>query len=143
MKIKTSNLLALFFTISISLGASAQQSTQPSWVLVGTGDNGSLQMDKTSLKRNGEIVSVWIAQTLTIKKQNMSVKTLREYNCKTGQFRNLSRTVFEKPDFSGDIADLGPTGWEYAIRGSLGEDALNYACKNAPKQSFLDRVLAK
>ena len=123
--------------------SSAQLSQNPNWVMVGEGDNGILQMDKTSLKRDGEIVSVWVAQTLTVNKQNMSVKSLREYNCKTGQFRNLSRTVFAKPDFSGDVADLGPTGWDYAIRGSLGENALIYACKNAPKQSFLDKLLNK
>lgn len=139
MKLYVSILAA--FLLPISIGASAQKNLEPEWILLSSDPDTSYFIDKSALKRNGEIVTGW--DSVVLNKRKISVKNLREYNCKTKQQRTLSGFIFAKMDFTGNTIPVPKTDWEYVVRGSFGEDVLDYVCKEAPKQSWIDRMMSK
>lgn len=129
MKIYLALLLTGLFTITSSV--LAQTNLDTNWVLVEKSDTVDFYIDSTSIKRSGDIVTAWGANI--IKKQNVSVKVLKEFNCKTKQEKTLSGTAFSKKDFTGETFPVQKKDWDYVVRESIGETILEYVCKKAPK----------
>lgn len=125
--------LNLFTALSfVALSAIAQNAPQANWVQVGQTESATISVDKASLKRNGDIVTVW--ESVVDKKEKKSSRMLSEYNCKTGQTRGLSVSIYPSLDFTGKPTTYAPQkDWSYVIRETIGEDLSAYACKNAPK----------
>lgn len=125
----------LIFIIGITAGiTNAQTASEPNWVTLGTtAELLTISIDKASLKRNGDIVTVW--ESLVDKNENKSTRLLSEYNCKTNQTRTLSGTVYPSLNFTGRPSSAGSPqkDWSYVVRESISEDLMKYACKNAPK----------
>ena len=111
--------------------ANAQTAPQPNWILFESTDTSDLYIDKSSLKRTGDVVTVW--ESIVLKQKKVSVKILKEFNCKTRQHRRLSGTIYNKMNFTGDTMAMPKEDWEYVTRESIGEEALDFVCKNAPK----------
>ncbi len=130
MKIKF--IVTLAALLVIAAGANAQNAPQANWVEVAVTDTATITMDKASLKRNGDIVTAW--ESIVDKKEKKSTRMLSEYNCKTGQTRGLSVSVYPSMDFTGKPITYPPQkDWSYVIRETIGEGLSTYACKNAPK----------
>jgi len=132
-------LFALFIAFGACAQANAQNKPEPNWVVVSSGDKSTYAFDKTSLKRNGDIVSSWIKTTEEGKDGH--TLDLTEMNCKTDQMRILSSTIYYKNGTT--YSPKLKQEWFYVVRASIGETLLGYACKNAPKESFLDKIFSK
>lgn len=61
-----------------------------------------------------------------------SVASLQEVNCDTNQVRSLSSTAYLHSNLIGDNAEIGTTGWDYAVPGSVGEHIADRACGREP-----------
>lgn len=123
-------LFATLFAITMT-GANGQgKDPEPNWVYVGATDDASYSIDKTSLKRDGNMVTVW--ESIIMSKKKIKAKIFREYDCKEKRQRILSETIYYKDgdSFSRPIKDVK---WEYVVRESVGEELMAYVCKNAPK----------
>ena len=114
-----------------SFGLHAQTNLDANWALVETTDTVDFYIDTTSIKRSGDIVTAWSANT--IKDKKMSAKSLKEYNCKTKQERRLTGTIYKKQNFTGETFPMEKKDWDYVVRESIGETVLDFVCKKAPK----------
>ncbi len=73
----------------------------------------------------------------------MSAKQLKEYNCKTTQARRLAGTAYKGLNTDGPQTILDQADWKYITRETAEESVLEYVCKEAPKQGWLDKFLSK
>lgn len=128
MRIKSIATLATLLAI-VSV-VHAQKTPEPNWVLVSSTDDASYSIDKTSLKRNGNMVTVW--ESIAMDKRKINAKIFREYDCKDNRQRILSKTIYFKNGDS-NSSPVKDDKWDYVIRESVGEQLMVYVCKNAPK----------
>ncbi len=77
----------------------ASTSAQAAWVLVTSNEEAAIYAEISSLSKSGEVIKMW---DITDFKQKIvgvnysSVKSLREYHCKTKQNRTLSYVSMSK-----------------------------------------------
>lgn len=123
-------LLATLIATTMT-GAYAQNKVaEPNWVQVGATDDATYSIDKNSLKRDGDMVTVW--ESIYMPKKKITAKIFREYDCKEKRQKILSETIYNKDgeNFSRPIKEVQ---WQYVVRESVGEQLMIHVCKNAPK----------
>lgn len=130
MRINSIATLATLLVIVVGV-ANAQKTPEPNWVLFESTDTSDFYIDKSSLMRTGDVVTAW--ESFVLKKKKASVKILKEFNCKTRQHRRLTGTIYSKMNFTGDSMPMPKEDWIYVTRESIGEEALDFVCKNTPK----------
>ena len=124
--------ITLLITIFTLFAPPTHAASEANWVLIGKTETMTIKIDKSSLKRNGDLVTAW--ESYVDAKDKKSTKILSEYNCKTNQSKGLSVSVYPTLDFTGRPITYPPQkDWSYVVRETIGEDMINYVCKNTPK----------
>ena len=109
----------MYKAILTMLLAVVSSSAAAEWVEIGNNEAATVYADPATLRRGGNMVKLWelyVAKTTQsiVNKPYLSVKLLREYDCKGKQARTLSASFHPQGMGRGEIVygSSGPTRWE-------------------------------
>ena len=106
------------------------------WILVGDNDEFIQYVDRTTIRRNGNLVKIWgLRDFKTVQKaadgqSYLSSKTQEEYDCKEEKVRMLAFTVYDGKMGNGKVVEsvYDATRWIPIAPESIGEAKWKKAC---------------
>lgn len=123
--------LVCLFAIATASISSLGQSLP--WTLVGETAQHMLFVDFTTLSTKGGVRQAWMLTTTTDPSAPSapSLRTLREFDCSEGRYRNLQVIRYDTIMGRGNITsmDKAATPWLPAIPGGAAENALRNVCR--------------
>ncbi|MGJ0223522.1 surface-adhesin E family protein [Streptococcus pyogenes] len=123
--------IAVWFAAAI-VGTPVLGQSQP-WTLVGETGLHMLFADFTTMTTNGATRQAWMLTSAAVPSAPgaPSLKSLREFDCKGGRYRNLQVIRYDSTMGRGNVTsmDKAPTPWLTAIPGGAAEHALRNICK--------------
>jgi hypothetical protein len=106
------------------------------WVLVSGTASANEYLDVSTIRRNGNTVTVWVlgdlAEARPFKGRYFkSLKTQVEFECDARKFRQTHATLYSGPMGSGEVLESSYVSnpWEPAVPQSVGETKLRTVCK--------------
>lgn len=123
-------LLACLFSLSLPAFAQVAEGLSADWKFVSGDDVYSSYLNIKSINVEGKMATVWEAR-VNVKEDN-SLKSMLEFNCKTNQFRVLSTLRYKTTKFS-DLKDSNntPTRWIHIPPDSYVGDLRDILCNAA------------
>ena len=106
------------------------------WLLVDGNDKAKVYLDSESIRRNGELVRVWILDDLKTARTRgfstfLSVRAQEEHDCTKERFRLVAVEQFAGSMGTGDVIyqKSGESAWAPIPRGTLAQSVWKFVCK--------------
>jgi hypothetical protein len=119
--------LLLFLTLFLSV-----TSVHAEWVSMGKSDTGENYIKVDSIKYKNKIASYWDLRDFKVlqKGKHLSIKTKKEDNCNTDQYRVLTMVGYSGNMGEGEVTldEDGSGKWIYVVPGTMGEAVHNFVC---------------
>ena len=124
-------ILLVFVLTLIATNAYAE------WTSYGVNVGGVYFYDKSTVKRNGNKVRVWIYMDASPNNEKFkslsmsSVRSLEEIDCVNETAKGLSRQFFTKPDLEGEMGDFTDPNLpiDYIVPNSINATLMKLVCK--------------
>ncbi len=131
MQVSARFLIVGFLAVATAATSTVGQSLP--WTLVGETAQQMLFVNYETLVVNGAVRQAWMLTNATVPSSPgaPSLRTLREFDCSRGRYRNLQVIRYDGIMGRGSITsmDKEPTPWLPAIAGGAAEHALQNVCR--------------
>ena len=122
--------------ILMMLLAGVSGNAMAEWASIGSNEKTAIYVDQTTVKRQGDLATMWHLTDFTHSQQDMgekylSTKDQNEYDCKEMKWRRRAASQYSKNMGGGKLvySDTYTTRWMRVPPDSGVEILLNFACK--------------
>lgn len=126
----------LVFSLLVAFQLLSKAPAFAEWLLVDGNDKAKVYLDSESIRRNGELVRVWILDDLKTARTRgfstfLSVRAQEEHDCTKERFRLVAVEQFAGSMGTGDVIyqKSGESAWAPIPRGTLAQSVWKFVCK--------------
>lgn len=126
----------LIFSLLVASQSLSEAPAFAEWLLIDGNDKATVYFDSETIKRNGELVRVWIVDDLKTARTRgfktfLSVRAQEEHDCAKERFRLVAVEQFAGGMGTGDVIyqKSGESAWAPIQRGTLAQSVWKFVCK--------------